>query len=85
MAMHVLDGLVALRGVGWVGQQLPPWGQQRVCFLVDCSVVQAENEVLVALQASLNLPVLQLLHKLTKDVVELCCRDVACVLWWVSW
>jgi hypothetical protein len=83
--MHVLNGLVALRGVGWVGQQLPPWGQQALRIVVHGRVVQADDETLSALEASLNLPGLQLLDKLLEDYIELCCGNVACILWWVSW
>lgn len=83
LTVHVLDGLVALRGVGWVGQQLPAPGQQGVCFVVHRGLVNANDEVLCALQASSNLLVLQHLHKLPEDVIELCYCDVTCWLGWV--
>lgn len=85
LAMHVLDGLVAVGGVGWLGQQLPAWRQQPSRLVVDCCVVQADDEVLCAPQACLILPGLQLTDKLTEDVVELCCCDVCGIPWGVSW
>lgn len=85
LAMCMLNGLVALRRVGWVGQQLPAWGQQSGRLVVHCSVVKADDEVLSAAQPSFKLPVLQLLHKLTEYAVELCCCDVTCWLGGVSW
>ena len=85
LAVHVLNGLITLGTVGWVGQQLPALGQQSGRFVVNCSVVKADDEVLCPPQPSINLPVLQLLHKLTEYAVEFCCCDVTCCLWWVSW
>ena len=83
--MHVLDGLVAFRGVGWLGQQVPPWGQQAPGIVVHGCIVQADDKPLSALEPSLHLLGLQHPDKLLEDVIEFCCGDVACVLWWVSW
>lgn len=85
LAMHVLDGLVALWGVGWMGQQLPALGQQSGRFVVDCGMVKANDEVLRPPQPSFKLPVLQHLHKFTEYAVEFCCCNVTCWPWWVPW
>lgn len=56
LAMDVLDGLIAVRAVGWVGQQLPALPQNLGCLVVDCSMVKAENELLVAPQPCFQPP-----------------------------
>ena len=50
LAMYMLNSLVAVRAVGWMGQELPAWAQNLCCLVVSCGMVNADDKLLTAPQ-----------------------------------
>lgn len=78
--MHVLNGLVAVRGVGGLRPDLGPAAQNLSDVVVNGGVVKADVELVSALEASSPLGLSQLLQQLPDNVVCLLLCDAQCLL-----